>query len=658
MANEVIVPVKVETKDAVSNVESLGKSFNNLDKSVAKTQEKQVDYGKQILQSSQLQQKLSQATGGLSDAFMNAIKGIDMTKLSLKGMKTAIASTGVGLLVIALGELITIMADFFSAEKKSEKAVNELTKTLDAQQDAFDELSEKNKFQLDLTQKYAKANGASKEEMKKTNDAYLAKEKKRIEEMLKLLQIQNQAILDNDDLTDEDREKALEKVSANIKRIEALKVKNKRDTLNADADFYAEQKEAQKQATDKANSIAQQNRDKAKADLQQQQTAIKNLEQKYADDIENMQDTTAQQKLNRQKERALEELNNIKLSETEKRKAIQLINEDFKLKQEALDKVQDDKLLELSKKFIKDKEDLQAKTEEEKLALKIKRDKEALEIELATMVGDDQAKANLRKQLDDNNAILTQELAQKRLDEQNTLKQAQLIKDSENEKLTFEARLEALKEQDRLIDENTALTAQQRLEAHQKNKEAVDKVNKDEVASEKAKQEAKKQLAQLGIDILKTATSIIFGEGKKAQQIQKALTLTQIGIDTANAFSKLMAGSEASAVGTGAGYVVSKPVFYASGVLQILSNVAKAKQALSSSDSGGGSVSGGGGGGGGAIAIPPAPTFNVVGPSGTNQIAQSIAGQDQQPIKAYVVGGDVTTQQGLNRNIVNNASIG
>ena len=116
-----------------------------------------------------------------------------------------------------------------------------------------------------------------------------------------------------------------------------------------------------------------------------------------------------------------------------------------------------------------------------------------------------------------------------------------------------------------------------------------------------------------------------------------------------------MAGSEASAVATGPAYAVSKPIFYATGVLQILANIAKAKQALSSADSGGGGASGGGGG---AVAIPPAPTFNVVGPSGANQIAQSIGGQDQQPLKAYVVGGDVTTQQGLNRNIVSNASIG
>ena len=68
--------------------------------------------------------------------------------------------------------------------------------------------------------------------------------------------------------------------------------------------------------------------------------------------------------------------------------------------------------------------------------------------------------------------------------------------------------------------------------------------------------------------------------------------------------------------------------------------------------------SGGGGGSTPSMSVPTPASFNVVGASGANQIAQSIAGQDQQPLKAYVVGGDVTTQQGLNRNIVNNASIG
>ncbi len=53
-----------------------------------------------------------------------------------------------------------------------------------------------------------------------------------------------------------------------------------------------------------------------------------------------------------------------------------------------------------------------------------------------------------------------------------------------------------------------------------------------------------------------------------------------------------------------------------------------------------------------------APDFNVVGASGTNQLAQAINGQDKQPIKAYVVSNDVTNAQALDRNIVNGASLG
>ena len=65
------------------------------------------------------------------------------------------------------------------------------------------------------------------------------------------------------------------------------------------------------------------------------------------------------------------------------------------------------------------------------------------------------------------------------------------------------------------------------------------------------------------------------------------------------------------------------------------------------------SVGGGAGGGGGAPAS--APQFNVVGNSGINQIAQTLG--SQQPIQAYVVANNVTTQQSLDRNIVQNASL-
>jgi len=67
------------------------------------------------------------------------------------------------------------------------------------------------------------------------------------------------------------------------------------------------------------------------------------------------------------------------------------------------------------------------------------------------------------------------------------------------------------------------------------------------------------------------------------------------------------------------------------------------------------------GGGGGSTPAPSAPSlppaFNVVGASGTNQLADAIGGQSQEPVKAYVVSGDVTSAQSMDRNIIDGASI-
>jgi hypothetical protein len=66
----------------------------------------------------------------------------------------------------------------------------------------------------------------------------------------------------------------------------------------------------------------------------------------------------------------------------------------------------------------------------------------------------------------------------------------------------------------------------------------------------------------------------------------------------------------------------------------------------------------GGGGGGGNVSNSftsgaQAPSFNVVGNSGMNQLAQI----QQTPIQAYVVSGEVTSAQALDRNRVKNATL-
>lgn len=61
--------------------------------------------------------------------------------------------------------------------------------------------------------------------------------------------------------------------------------------------------------------------------------------------------------------------------------------------------------------------------------------------------------------------------------------------------------------------------------------------------------------------------------------------------------------------------------------------------------------------GGGAPAESQSPAFNVIGAGGQSQLAAAVAGQQRQPVKAYVVAGEVTTAQSLERNKISEASI-
>jgi len=92
--------------------------------------------------------------------------------------------------------------------------------------------------------------------------------------------------------------------------------------------------------------------------------------------------------------------------------------------------------------------------------------------------------------------------------------------------------------------------------------------------------------------------------------------------------------------------------------ISIATNIAATAKGLSQLGGGGSTPSKpslSSGGGGSVPSIPPA--FNVVGASDTNQLADAIGGQSQQPTRAYVVSNDVTTAQSMDRNIVDGASI-
>ena len=101
----------------------------------------------------------------------------------------------------------------------------------------------------------------------------------------------------------------------------------------------------------------------------------------------------------------------------------------------------------------------------------------------------------------------------------------------------------------------------------------------------------------------------------------------------------------------------AKAVSVAAVIAMGLANVAaiaKQKFVARTTPSGGGG-SGIGSTGGGA---PQTPDFNVVGASQLNQVAAAVAGQQERPIRTYVVASDVSTAQEMDRNILSEASIG
>jgi len=160
--------------------------------------------------------------------------------------------------------------------------------------------------------------------------------------------------------------------------------------------------------------------------------------------------------------------------------------------------------------------------------------------------------------------------------------------------------------------------------------------------------------------------------GKKLQKVSKALAIADVVRTASKSVSETVSSiGSANAKAVAASPLTGGMPFVAintiKGALQIgstLASSAKAIQAIkgdSKSVSGSSVASATGGGGGSAPTVPTAPqppAFNVVGQGGTNQLAQVIGEQTQQPVQAYVVANDVTSAQSLQRNIQSEAGIG
>lgn len=205
-------------------------------------------------------------------------------------------------------------------------------------------------------------------------------------------------------------------------------------------------------------------------------------------------------------------------------------------------------------------------------------------------------------------------------------------------------------------DEKTGL---QELETEHWNK--INDINytaqEKQKATDKANSEAKTKLIELEkkekLDAADAVANTLSAMSELLGKETAAGKAAAVASATINTFSSAQKAYDAT---VGIPYVgpILAPINAGIAIAAGIKNV-KSILAVKVPGGGGGSAPSGGGGGG---STPAAPVFNVVGASSTNQLAQTIGNQQQQPIKAYVVSNDVTTAQSLDRNIISSASIG
>jgi hypothetical protein len=472
---------------------------------------------------------------------------VGTTTGALKVLRLAIASTGIGLLVVAIGYLVSSMMSAGDATEEETRAQEALNKALENGKKAFDDLNEGIDYSTKLSILRAKIAGADANEFVKISDS----EKKRRREGF--LERQQQLLAEKDAATTPEQVKKIqEEISKNdnvyhkgLRENEVETLENKLKVADEDRANTAKNNEKKKAAQEKNNDEAletqRQNDEKA---LAEQKSFLEQQAKNEAD---------AKQNIVNEIDIAREKNNAFNLSAQEKE--LQDVNDRYFV------------LIERAREF----------------------------------------------------GLSTEELLITQLNERNDINKKFGDIDSEN-------------------------------------KRKKDQADKD--ASKKADDALVKQKEQNKNDIIATGDALIAGAqmlAGKNKAIQKAAIIAEAAVSLGKVGLNIATGVSKDA-STGA--VASVPLIIktiATGVIStasIISNTSRALKALGGGSAGGATSSQSTSG----SATPSAPSFNVVGGTNSNQIAESLGGQNR-PIQAFVVSSAVTSGQELDRNAQNRASI-
>jgi hypothetical protein len=572
---------------------------------------------------------LNELTGGLAQKFKDSYEAIALSSKGLSGFKKAMVATGIGALVVGIGALVANwdkVKDALSGATAESKAYKE------AQAEIISAVS---KVQAEITKmgdviELAKQGTISKEEALQQYNKALGESVGYAEslEQAESLLVKNAATVIEVTRLKAQSEvlyaKAAEARAKVIAGDESLKpdwwdtIKNATVSafsgINGAAKFATEQgvttvkngqdaiktaEQLEGSAADLQTKIAELQKNLEKGSLSPQQREKRNTE------IKALEDKAAAEAIQREKDKAAA-LESIRQA---------LIDTEDERRNEELRKIQAnyDAQIALAEQYY-------GKESETVLALR-QAQKDALDAQQNEFDAQDKEKAEKESQI----------AAEK------------LALDKENDLLSFEEQRAVIAQSEALLLEDETIN------------------EKDRTDLQKTYSDKRKEIDQLEADFKKSQTKEIedalasLGElAGKETAAGKAIGIATATINTFQGATEALKQKS----------TLPSPFDVVAKIANVATVIATGLKTVKSIASVKVPNAGGGGGGGGSVPSAPSlpaaqpPSFNVVGQGGTNQLAQVIGEQTQQPVQAYVVANDVTSAQSLQRNIQSEAGIG
>jgi len=545
--------------------------------------------------------------------------------------------------VIAAGyALVKMFGDSAEESEKNTKAIEAQTKAIEEQSKANQKRVTELEESISREQELLKVQGADKEILRKKEREGL---KKLLEESQKLRNKANwdfKASLDwQQDYQERGNEKEFE---AQKEQTEALRKTREENQKNVEKYFKALNGLSHKYRVEDIKSQIEDNKNAEtnRKNKIAKQKELNNILRKLQ--IENIED---------EQERALEafnfdaEIQRKKLvSEGANRKLLLEFDRSTQRKRRKIIKdsqtqldLEEAKAAEDIRKILIDTE-AEKREEEKRLLEKSYNDKLKLAMEY---YGDDSTQAQellaAKKIALDNQQKKFKEEDAKKAAEESAIAAEKLVLNQESELLSFEAQRQLIQEREQLLLADKTINDKDRLILEKQFADA--KIKLDDLTAQAEKEKSEK--TEQGLNQL----SEVVGKNTVAG---KGMSIAAATINTYQGVTDALAAKTITPFETALKFVNAGAIL-ANG-LKTVKQMAAVKIPNASGGAGTGGASSPSGG---SISQPPA--FNVVGASGTSQLANAIGSQSKEPTRAYVVSADVTTSQEMDRNTIEGASI-